>query len=538
MSYGEDLKYYLRVAKRRFPYFIVPLVLVAVAGTGIVTYLPAIYSSNAKILVETQQIPEAFVKSTVTALATERIQVIQQRVKSRENLLRIVDKFDLFADRKGLSRTDVEDLMQDRVTFNILDLGPIGRRPRDSDGLTVAFSIGFDYESPEMAAKVANDLVTLVLDEDIQNRTGRAVETTSFLARETERLTGELTKIDAIISDFKLSYSNALPEKQSFNMSALEKTQRQVQDIERDLRTSEENKRLLQFEANIRKTQASAAVSGSPGGGQSIEDQLNTLKSDYAQRTAIYSESHPEMRAMRKLIAARQAAVDKAKQEAASAPPLAVDDPSLSVESRLIAQKIETIDGNIALLLKQREELNTSIDVLQKIILQTPQVGADLAALERKRDALQKSNDDMANKLSLAKLGERMEENQKAERFEVIEAPIVPQEPSRPKRLPLYFIVAAASLGMGSAAAFGVEFLDGTVKRSSDLTGKLNQRLLVVVPYMHTRREVRRHSAKILLWLAALLIAILLGLAAVHLFYSPLDILGLRMMGKLKSLIN
>lgn len=535
MSYGEDIGYYLRVAIRRFPFFIIPLVLVAVTGTAIVLYLPAIYTSKAMILVESQQIPEDFVKSTVTALATERIQVIQQRVKSRETLLRIVAKFDLFADRKGLSRTEVEELMRDRVALQILDLNPAGRRPRASDGLTVAFSVSFDYERPDVAAKVANELVTIILDEDIQNRTGRAVETTSFLTRETERLSGELTSIDAKIADFKLKYSEMLPEKLSYNLNLLDKTQRQILEIDRELRNDSENRRLLQFEASVRMTQVNATAPGAP---TTLEGQLQALKAEYEQRSMLYSENHPEMRTLKKLIAVKQQAADHAKAEAAKAGPVPADDPSMSFEARLIAQKIEAIDSNGELLRKQREDLTAASEKLQKIVTQTPQIGADLSGFLRRREALQNSGDEMSDKLSRARLGERMEENQKAERFEVIEAPVVPQEPSRPQRLPLLLMVAGLSIAMGGGSAFGAEFLDSTIQRSSDLTRKMNQRLLVVVPYITTRNQMRKRGLKAFLWVGVLVLAVLVALAAIHMFYAPLDVLTIRAMSKLDSIFN
>ena len=86
MSQGIDFKYVFRVLRRRFYQFFLPFVLLSAIGTVVVMSLPAIYSADAKILVESQQIPDSLVKSTVTALASERLQVIQQRVLTRDNL--------------------------------------------------------------------------------------------------------------------------------------------------------------------------------------------------------------------------------------------------------------------------------------------------------------------------------------------------------------------------------------------------------------------------------------------------------------------
>ena len=54
---------------------------------------PPTYLSEGKILVESQQIPVDLVKPTVTTASKERIQVIEQRVMTRDNLLAILDKY-------------------------------------------------------------------------------------------------------------------------------------------------------------------------------------------------------------------------------------------------------------------------------------------------------------------------------------------------------------------------------------------------------------------------------------------------------------
>jgi Tfp pilus assembly protein PilN len=80
--------------------------------------------------------------------------------------------------------------------------------------------------------------------------------------------------------------------------------------------------------------------------------------------------------------------------------------------------------------------------------------------------------------------------------------------------------------------------LNGTIKRSSDLSRRLNLRVLGSVPYIETMRERRR--SKIMAWVVTLVLlaGLVFGLLAVHFFYSPLDIVSLRAVAFLKSLMN
>ena len=141
---------------------------------------PPTYQSEGKILVESQQIPVDLVRPTVTATASERIATIQQRVMTRDNLLKIVDKYQMFADQRDkLSRTDMLDLMRANTVIKPVEIDVQGQQ-----NLTVAITVGFTDRRPDVATKVANELITLFLSEDARNRTNRATETTKFLAQE------------------------------------------------------------------------------------------------------------------------------------------------------------------------------------------------------------------------------------------------------------------------------------------------------------------------------------------------------------------
>src|SRR5262245_26535488 len=83
------------IAKRRTVYFIVPFLLVLIVGSLITLAVPAKYPSEGKILISSQEIPKDLVRPTVVSLANERIQVIGQRILTRENLLGIAKKYQI-----------------------------------------------------------------------------------------------------------------------------------------------------------------------------------------------------------------------------------------------------------------------------------------------------------------------------------------------------------------------------------------------------------------------------------------------------------
>src|SRR5713226_6689550 len=117
-SYFLQPSFYWQLIKRRALYFVVPFILVLPVGLAVAVLLPATYVSEGKILVQSQQIPTELVRPTVTSAAQERIQVIEQRTMTRENLLAILDKFQLFPEKRSfLSATELVELMKKSATI-------------------------------------------------------------------------------------------------------------------------------------------------------------------------------------------------------------------------------------------------------------------------------------------------------------------------------------------------------------------------------------------------------------------------------------
>jgi capsule polysaccharide export protein KpsE/RkpR len=70
---------------------------------------------------------------------------------------------------------------------------------------TIVFSVGFEYSDPATAARVANELMTRILSEDLRDRRSRATDTTKFLAREVQRLEADNAALDTRIAQLRLS---------------------------------------------------------------------------------------------------------------------------------------------------------------------------------------------------------------------------------------------------------------------------------------------------------------------------------------------
>ena len=117
----EDVKTirdYLDIVKRRRWAIVLPLCGVFLLSFIVTLVLPRIYRSTSTILIEEQDIPPEYVKTTVTGYAEQRLQSISQRVMSSQRLGEVIKRFNLYPDlRRKLTNDEVIDIMRKDIQF-------------------------------------------------------------------------------------------------------------------------------------------------------------------------------------------------------------------------------------------------------------------------------------------------------------------------------------------------------------------------------------------------------------------------------------
>src|SRR5262245_15793657 len=104
--------------------FVLPLV----AATSLVFSLPAFYQSTALVLVERQQVPEAFVQSTVTSELETRLHTISQEILSRSRLEALITRFNLYpGERSQVSNEQLVERMRKDVKLELKTTDTKGR---------------------------------------------------------------------------------------------------------------------------------------------------------------------------------------------------------------------------------------------------------------------------------------------------------------------------------------------------------------------------------------------------------------------------
>ncbi len=519
IEYELTIGDYLSIFKRRWLQMLSVFVVILLVAVAAAVFLPPTYQSTGTILIESQQIPDDVVKATVTSYADERIEVIKQRVMTRDNLYRIIQKYNLYPkDIDSETTSTLIDNMRQSISVIILNADIEGGRKA-----AIAFKVGFEYEKPDLAHKVANEIVTLFLDENVKARTERATETTEFLTQEVESLRKELENVENKVATFKQEHSNSLPEHIEMHMSLLQRSESDIKEVDRDYKSTQEELRYLDVElaaskANVR-TNASGEVIGSVS-------ELEKAKAELERALILYKDTHPTVRALK-----RQVETLEKTPEIKTNKPIKKDLATELVTAKVEAQ-IEAAKARLNSLAQQRKSLESRVNQMQAQVMQTPQIERGLFTLMRDYENAKSKYEEVKSKQINAKIAENLEQENKAERFSMLEPPIFPDKPIKPNRKK----VIALGLFGGIAAAFALvmllEMLDKRVRGVESLTALINMRPLVIIPYISTKAEIKRNKNFHLYLLLSILSITVILLLIIHFAIMPLDLLMVKLMAR------
>ncbi|MFL1526711.1 GumC family protein [Pseudomonas sp. O230] len=516
-EYEMSVNDYIAIVKHHAVLLIVSCAAILGVSIAVAMSLPPTFESSGTILIESQQISPELVAANNGTFADERIEVIRQRVMTRDNLAAIIDKYNLFSSQgRQLSVSEKIDEMRNAIGVTLVSAAVKGRGE-----VTIAFRLSFEHRQPEIATKVANELVTLFLNENIRQRTERANENTEFAKQEADKLEVALNAQDNLVADFKQKHSNALPENRELLTNMLTRAENDLKEVDRDYKAAREELRFNQLEL-IAANAGGATKPGVVGAAADKPQDLGSLKAEYVQLLTLYTEAHPDVRAVKRKITALEA--NKALAGNAAMP--------VNMDVAKAQARIAATDVRIKSLADQKQQTLQKISEYEAQIIETPQVERGLITLMRDHDNAKKKYEEMRAKEMSARISESLEQENKAERFVLLESPLMPEKPVRPNRkkvVAMGFVLAPVGAG---ALVMLLEMLTQRVRGAEALGSVLGRRVLVSIPYIHTKSELASRKK----WRTRLIIcgivAIAIFLVLVHFLYMPLDLLMFKALGR------
>jgi polysaccharide biosynthesis transport protein len=571
MDTSFDPRELIRIGWRRKWYFIIPAAVVFTAAIVTIFVLPPLYRSQATILIEPQEIPENVVPSLVTEQIDRRLQIITQRVLVSENLLRIADRHNLFADeRDTLSRDAIAGKMRERIETDSVVTQFNDQQSGRSGQATLVFEVSFSDPDPKLAHQVTSDLVSIYLSNNAESRRTITEQTTNFLAEERTAVDRRIATIEDELTTFKTEHRELLPDEAAFKRQLLNNLEQRLRTLESDLRALRERESYLSTQLALTDEFESFR-----GGRETPESRLELLRAELASARARYSSGHPdvvrlqrEVQSLQQAVGARAGSSALAEEESRLTTELSIlrerytdQHPDVERVRRALASvrqeitdagnrdvstagvsrnsafiqlsaQLNSVQAEIKAIDEQRGQLRAERIALQEDLARAPEVEREYNRVVRRLENALADREELADKETAARLSGSLEATAARERLALLNPPSLPGSPSSPNKKLILAIGFVLAVGSGGTLALVMEFLDRSIRSVGALTSIVGDPPLAVVPLITTGADARRKWLWRLGSAAAVVIIAAAALAWVHERIAPLDVLGYQAMDR------
>ena len=200
--------------------FLVPFT----AATSVIAFVPNLYQSTATVLVDRQQVPEAFVRSTVTSELETRLRSISQEILSRSRLESLINRFGLYAKLRNNATSRGDHRAHARAT----SASTSGAATRERRGSTIAFAISYRGPDPDTVAQVTNTLASSYVEENLKARERQATGTSQFLKAQLQEARKRLDDQERQVSQFKRRNLGELPQQMETSLGIIDRLDAQL----------------------------------------------------------------------------------------------------------------------------------------------------------------------------------------------------------------------------------------------------------------------------------------------------------------------
>ena len=327
---GLNLASVIETVRRRRFLALLPLVLVLAAVTTLAFFLPSLWTARATVLVNGQQIPEAYVRSSVSSGDVEaRLLTLTHQILDGPRLTKIIEQYNLYpAMRKTHPPADVVERMRRDIRVEI----PEERERRNREARWLVFTVAYATTDRTVAVDVTNTLAALFDEENRRTTEQQAVGTSEFLETQLKELRTRLAGQEQKITAYKEQHLGELPEQREVNLRTIERLQLQLSIASENNRRAGERRQLINQSLNDLDV-ASAMATGSGGTGATglgetpAAARLAALRQELTALQTTYSDKYPDVISTKeqiRLLEVRVAQEDKklaAAQAAAAASP-------------------------------------------------------------------------------------------------------------------------------------------------------------------------------------------------------------------------
>ena len=410
-----------------------------------------------------------------------------------------------------------------------------------------AFTVSYDSRVPQVAAAAAGWLSNAFIEANRHGRLLQAKAAEQFYDGQTQQYRQQIADIESKLAAFKAKNYDQLPGLTALNMTAMQTTQRDLDNVTQQIAALRQNRIFLQQQLDQAKN------AGEDAG------LLAQLEAEYNKKLATYDPNYPDMIALRQQIDALKeggGAVNslslpaqlKAQEQLLAQTRLRYSDDFPDVKR--IKRQIQILKTRIAngekyagnavgspavvqlktqlnanenqtnALEKQSSQLRQQLMQLEGRVETTPQVERQYKALALNLQLAQTKYNQLLKYQMDAQLTSQAIASGRSDRIRMVQEPSVPLTPGKPKRLAIAVVGLMLAILLGLTAVVIAESVDQSVRGSRDIRRVLAVSPLGVIPEIRDAATARRYRLQVAMLSVCVFVGTAVVLMTARSFYS------------------
>ncbi|WP_312525042.1 lipopolysaccharide biosynthesis protein [Paracoccus sp. (in: a-proteobacteria)] len=440
----------ISMLRRRLPLVLTLMALGILVALYLVVTSPRVYEAAAVIQIEAPAIVDP---ASETGLPiARRVQLIEQRIMVRSNLIAVIERHNLYSDLP-LSMNEKVALL--RQTSRLESVAAPGQGTGTAS--LAAIIITAQGGTAQQAADITNDFADSVINRDEENRRSRIQETHQFLLGEESRLQIELEAHDRKVAEFNSKHEDSLPSAQEYLQSELTQLAAEDATLDRDIMALERERLALQAGDSPTASEGRSAAS--------LVQQLRAAEVELSQAKRTLAPDHPE-------IARLEANIKRLTQG------------GLSDTSRVVMEQVELIDSQLRQLRGQKEAVNSRQKAIEKARAETAEVVREFEALSREQQRYRDRYNEISRRLAEVETLQSLQASNQTERFVVLERAVPPEYPALSGRKKSAVLGVFSAIFASVGLAFLLELKNPVLRNSGQFQRATGILPVVALPYV------------------------------------------------------
>ncbi|TRW95786.1 lipopolysaccharide biosynthesis protein [Paracoccus sp. M683] len=444
---------------RRLPLVMTVLVVGLLWALYLAVTSPAVYEARAVIQVNAPVISDTVTRSAPPAAL--RVQQIEQRLMSRENMLRLIDRYDLFGGVQDMPDSFKIEVLRSNTRIESIAASATGI---DSPASLASIVISTRAGQSQTAANVANDLANDVVTSDRRNRENRIADATDFLNAELLRVEGELDKQDREIATYTAANEDSLPESRAFLQAELVSLAERETITRQNLMTTQ-RERLALEQTPVSDDSAS------------IVQQLRSAEVALAQARRTLPAGHPEIQRLERVITA-------------------INEGSSDEGGSGLGRQLSLIDSQIVSMETSMEEIEQRQAEIRQSQSRTSEVLQVYEQLQRSRQHIADQYTELSRRLAEIDALRLLSENNQTENMVILEPAVPPEFPVASNRKRSAILGAFLSIAVAGGLALFLDLLNPVLRNSRQFEAVTGLRPVISLPFRPSDEEEFRQLVR------------------------------------------